>query len=63
MWAIIAPYLIKAGISLAITLLEKSGVLSGIEADGIRAGTHVLQAVSNLKTYDEYPDQIHKDGV
>ena len=34
-----------------VRLLEKSGVISGLEADGIRAGTHVLQAVENVKTY------------
>jgi hypothetical protein len=55
MWAVVAPYLIKFGISLAITLLQKTGVISGLEADGVRAGTHVLQAVNNLKTYPEYP--------
>ena len=55
MWALIAPYLIKVGVSLAITLLEKTGVITSFEADGIKAGTHVIQAVENLKSYAEYP--------
>ncbi len=58
MWAVIAPYLVKFGISLAITLLEKSGVISGLEADGVRAGTHVLQAVENVKTFSDN-DQLN----
>jgi hypothetical protein len=57
-WALIGPYLIKFGISLAITLLEKSGVISGFEADGVRAGTHVLQAVENVHTFSNN-DQLH----
>lgn len=56
MWAIVAPYLIKLGISLAITLLERAGVISGVEAVGIKAGTHVIQVVENLHTEDSYPE-------
>ena len=72
MWAVVAPLLVKAGISLAITLLQKSGVISDFEADGIRAGTHVLQAVQNVKTFSnndqlnpansDFPSQVHNDG-
>jgi hypothetical protein len=58
MWAVIVPYLVKFGISLAITLLQKSGAISAFEADGIKAGTHVLAAVKNVKTYSTN-DQIH----
>jgi hypothetical protein len=53
-------------IKLAIALLEKTGVISSLEASGIRAGTHVIQAVENVKTYSEpsdFPDQVHKGGV
>ena len=59
MWAVVAPYLVKLGISLAVTLLEKSGAISEFEADGVRAGTHVLAAVNNLKTYPEYPTGVN----
>lgn len=61
MWAVIAPYLVKFGISLAISLLEKMGVISGFEADGIRAGTHVLQVLKNVKTYSNN-DQLNPEN-
>jgi hypothetical protein len=51
MWAAILPYLVKFGISLAVSLLQKTGVINRFEADGIKAGTHVLMAVKNVKVY------------
>lgn len=60
MWAIIAPYIVKTAISLAITLLQKSGVLNRFEADGVRFGTHVIQAT---KVEDTYPEEVHRNGV
>jgi hypothetical protein len=66
MWAAIAPYLVKFAISLAITLLEKTGAISGLEADGVRAGTHVIEAVQSVKTYSspsDFPQEFHQDGV
>lgn len=40
---------------LAISILQKSGVINGFEAAGIKTGTHVLQAVESIHTYPEYP--------
>ena len=61
MWAPIAAYLVKnaaqIAVSLAITLLEKSGYLAKWQATGIRIGTHVLQVVENTKTYS-HNDQL-----
>lgn len=56
MWAVIAPYLIRFGISLAVALLQRSGVLSAAEADGVRIGTHIIQAT---KTEDVYPTGVN----
>lgn len=67
MWAILSPYLIKIGISLAMSLLQggislakKTGLISSLEADGIQIGAHVIQAT---KIEHTYPEQIHRDGV
>jgi hypothetical protein len=72
MWAIIGPYVIKFGISLALSLLQRTGLINAFEADGVRAGTHVLQAVENVKTYStndqlnpsksDFPDNARNAG-
>lgn len=49
------PFLEKLALSLALTILQKTGVINSIEATGIKAGTHVIAAVSNLKTENTYP--------
>lgn len=76
----IAPvlaYLVKNAVSLAfslaITLLQKSGILKNWQADGIKAGAIILQTINNTKTYSEndqlnpgksdFPEQIHHNGV
>ena len=55
MWAILLPYLIKFGISVAVSILEKTGCINAAEKFGLKAGTHVIQAVESVQTYDEYP--------
>ena len=59
MWAAALAWLAQNGvqlaISIALTLLQKSGLLTKFEADGIKAGTHVLQVVNNLKADPQYP--------
>lgn len=52
MWALVVPYLAKFGISLAITLLEKSGLLTAVEAAAVRAGTHIIQATEAAPDYN-----------
>jgi len=52
---ILIQLLIKAAISIAVELLKKSGVISPVEAWGIKTGTHVIQAVENIQVYPEYP--------
>ena len=58
--------LIKYGPSLAIYILQKTGVLNEAEVVGIKAGTHVLQAVESIKTYSapsDFPDESTRQGV
>lgn len=44
--------LIKAGVSLALTLLQKTGMINSAEAWGVRAGTHII---TTTKVEDTYP--------
>jgi hypothetical protein len=63
MWAAVLAWLIAKGpqiaVSLAITILEKTGAISTLQADGVRVGTHVIRAVENLKTEDTYPTGVN----
>lgn len=49
---------IKLLINIAILILQKTGVISKLEAYGIKAGTHVLTAVENIQFYQEYPGEM-----
>jgi hypothetical protein len=55
MFAFLWPYLAKAGFSLLITALEKSGVLNPLEASAARAEHSFVGTIQHLKTYQEYP--------
>ncbi|MGB9154406.1 MAG: hypothetical protein WCD70_15120 [Alphaproteobacteria bacterium] len=62
----LVPLLVKYGIPLVISILQKTGIISGVEADGIKAGTHVLKAVESVKTYsqpDDFPDAVNQIPV
>lgn len=49
--------LLKYGVPLAIYILQKTGAMNALQAFGLKAGTHVLQVVEKVKTYQEYPDE------
>lgn len=51
MWLLILE---KVLLPLAISILQKSGIITGFEAAGIKAGTHVIQTVESIKTYPDY---------
>jgi hypothetical protein len=71
--AYLAKNAVQIAFSLAITLLQKSGLLKSWQADGIRAGQVVLQTINSTKTYSnndqlnpaksDFPEQIHHNGV
>ena len=50
----LVPLLIKYGIPLAISILQKTGVVNAAEAFGLKAGTHVIQVVSTIKATPDY---------
>lgn len=54
MSAILVLILEKVLFPLALKILNKTGVISDFEESGIKAGTHVLQAVESIKTYPDY---------
>lgn len=49
------PFLEKLGMSLALSILQKTGVITSLESSGIKAGTHIIKAVENLQTEETYP--------
>jgi len=60
------PWLAPLIIKLAITLLEKAGIFTPLEADAVRAGTHVIKVMESIKTYSspsDFPSEVHADGV
>ena len=62
-WAItLLIALVKEAMPIAIQALQKAGVINGLEAAGIRAGTHVIQVVANTKTFAEYPNDNAPTG-
>lgn len=52
--------LARMGWSILLYVLQKTGVVNAVEAAGIKAGTHVLQAVENTKVYPGMPSEDQK---
>lgn len=50
-------------IPLAITIAQKTGLITKTDAVLVLAGSHVLKAVEATKVEDSYPDQVHAKGV
>lgn len=48
--------LIKLLLSLVATILNKSGLEGKIVASGLKAGEHIQTVISNLQTYQQYPN-------
>jgi len=55
MFAAIGPILAKAVFNLLINILQRSGILTGIEADAVKTGDNMLRVVEHMKTYQDYP--------
>ena len=52
--------------NLLITILQKTGVLTKIEAVAVKDGDNFLRVVDHLKTYSapsDFPSEIHQNGV
>ena len=55
------PILIKLLESIGVALLDQSGLPQWAAVKGVQAGTHVIHAVEDAKTYDEYPTGVNGD--
>lgn len=53
-------------ISLVVSILQRTGEINALEANGIKVGSHVIKAVEAVKTYSEpndFPKEVHANGV
>jgi hypothetical protein len=53
MWILEA--LMKFGLPIILSYLQKTGAINTVEAVGIKAGTHVLAAVERITVERDYP--------
>jgi hypothetical protein len=49
------PLLLKYGVPLLITILQKTGAVNWAERLALKVGAKAVEAVEEIKAYQEYP--------